>query len=83
MSRGAERERDVSPPLFISGACGRRERRSPPVSRRFALLYRPYGKTGLKVSALGFGAMRLPMTEDEKAVDRELALPMFLSLIHI
>ena len=39
--------------------------------------YRPYGKTGLKVSALGFGAMRLPMTDDDKAVDRRLALPMF------
>lgn len=39
--------------------------------------YRTLGsRTGLKVSALGFGAMRLPMTADEKSVDRELALPM-------
>lgn len=39
--------------------------------------YRLLGKrTGLKVSALGFGAMRLPMTADEKQVDRDLALPM-------
>jgi len=39
--------------------------------------YRTLGNTGLKVSALGFGAMRLPMTADDKAVDRRLALPMF------
>ena len=40
--------------------------------------YRELGKTGLKVSQLGFGAMRLPMIgegEDER-VDRELAVPM-------
>jgi len=36
------------------------------------------GKTGLKVSQLGFGAMRLPMVSegDEKRVDREKAIPM-------
>ncbi len=40
--------------------------------------YRPLGKTGLKVSQLGFGAMRLPMTGegDDKRVDDELAVPM-------
>jgi len=32
------------------------------------------GKTGLEVSRLGFGAMRLPMEGDR--VDRELAIPM-------
>ena len=40
--------------------------------------YRQLGQTGLKVSRLGFGAMRLPMNgEDEKArVNRELAIPL-------
>lgn len=28
------------------------------------VVYRPYGNTGLRVSALGFGAMRLPKDED-------------------
>ena len=41
------------------------------------MIYRTLGTTGLKVSALGFGAMRLPMTEDGEKVDRKLALPMF------
>ncbi len=27
------------------------------------MIYRTLGRTGLKVSQLGFGAMRLPMTE--------------------
>jgi len=42
------------------------------------MLYRTLGKTGLKVSQLGFGAMRLPMTgdKDTQTVDRELAVPM-------
>ena len=31
--------------------------------------YRTLGKTGLDVSALGFGAMRLPVTGEDKAVD--------------
>jgi hypothetical protein len=40
--------------------------------------YRTLGRTGLKVSQLGFGAMRLPMTTagDEKLVDRDKAVPM-------
>jgi predicted aldo/keto reductase-like oxidoreductase len=40
--------------------------------------YRPLGETGLSVSSLGFGAMRLPMTKvgDQDVVDRELAVPM-------
>jgi predicted aldo/keto reductase-like oxidoreductase len=37
--------------------------------------YRPYGNTGAQVSALGFGAMRLPHHED-RTVDLELAVPM-------
>ena len=37
--------------------------------------YRTFGKTGLQVSALGFGAMRLPAGED-KQVDLEQAVPM-------
>ncbi len=43
------------------------------------MIYRQLGKTGLKVSQLGFGAMRLPMVgEGEKAlVNRELSTPMF------
>ncbi len=42
------------------------------------MIYRQLGNTGLKVSQLGFGAMRLPMVgEGEKArVDRDLAIPM-------
>lgn len=40
--------------------------------------YTTLGRTGLMVSRLGFGAMRLPMTGDKAnpRVDRELALPM-------
>jgi len=40
--------------------------------------YRKLGNTGLRVSQLGFGAMRLPMRgEGEgRSVDRELAIPM-------
>ncbi|MHB1155287.1 MAG: aldo/keto reductase [Phycisphaerales bacterium] len=40
--------------------------------------YRMLGRTGLKVSQLGFGAMRLPMVGegDGARVNRELAVPM-------
>ena len=40
--------------------------------------YRVLGRTGLKVSQLGFGAMRLPMIGegDDARVDREKAIPM-------
>ena len=42
------------------------------------MVYRTLGKTGLRVSQLGFGAMRLPMTGTgaEARVDRGLAIPM-------
>jgi hypothetical protein len=42
------------------------------------MIYRELGRTGLKVSQLGFGAMRLPMTGegDQTRVDDELAVPM-------
>ena len=36
--------------------------------------YRPFGNTGAMVSALGFGAMRLPMTPDGKHIDEEPAI---------
>jgi len=40
--------------------------------------YREFGKTGIKISALGFGAMRLPtmQVEDKSVVDREKAIAM-------
>ena len=42
------------------------------------MIYRDLGKTGYKVSQLGFGAMRLPMVGEgaDAQVDREKALPM-------
>jgi uncharacterized protein len=42
------------------------------------MIYRTLGRTGLKVSQLGFGAMRLPMVGEgeTKKVNRELAIPM-------
>ena len=44
------------------------------------MIYRKFGSTGLKISQLGFGAMRLPMIgKDEKAtVDRKKAIPMLM-----
>jgi len=38
--------------------------------------YRPFGSTEVMVSALGFGAMRLPMTADGQHVDEERAIPV-------
>ena len=42
------------------------------------MLYRKLGSTGLEVSQLGFGAMRLPMigTGKDQKVNRDLAIPM-------
>jgi len=42
------------------------------------MIYKEFGKTGKKVSALGFGAMRLPMKEidGKKFVDEDLAIPL-------
>ncbi|MCL2209761.1 MAG: aldo/keto reductase [Treponema sp.] len=42
------------------------------------MIYKEFGKTGVKVSALGFGAMRLPMkeTDGKKIVDEDLAVPL-------
>ncbi len=37
--------------------------------------YRPFGRTGLQVSVLGFGAMRLPTLED-KTCDLEKSVPL-------
>lgn len=42
------------------------------------MIYRDLGRTGYRVSQLGFGAMRLPMVGEgqDARVDRELAIPM-------
>lgn len=42
------------------------------------MIYRKLGRTDLRVSQLGFGAMRLPMAEANgvQVVNRELAIPM-------
>lgn len=38
--------------------------------------YRPMGRTGVAVSALGFGMLRLPLQEDRKTVDEASAIAM-------
>jgi len=42
------------------------------------MIYKNFGSTGIQLSALGFGAMRLPMKEVDrkKIVDDELAVPL-------
>lgn len=49
------------------------------------MIYRQLGRSGLKVSQLGFGAMRLPMTgEGEQAqVNRELAIPLLRRAVEL
>lgn len=44
------------------------------------MLYRELGKTGLKISQLGFGAMRLPMEDkgEDARIVREKAIPMLM-----
>ena len=39
------------------------------------MIYKPFGQTGIELSALGFGAMRLPM-ESEGHVDDSKAVPL-------
>ncbi len=39
--------------------------------------YRTFGQTGFETSALGFGAMRLPM-QDKNTVNRERAIPLMM-----
>ncbi|MBT5534200.1 aldo/keto reductase, partial [Candidatus Poribacteria bacterium] len=43
--------------------------------------YRTYGKTGKKVSALGFGLMRLPMDGDH--VDMDVAVELIRRAIEL
>jgi predicted aldo/keto reductase-like oxidoreductase len=47
--------------------------------------YNEFGKTGIKLSALGFGAMRLPMTKegDKTVVNDELAIPLMRRAIEL
>jgi len=42
------------------------------------MIYKDFGNTGKKVSALGFGAMRLPMkeTDGKRIIDDDLAIPL-------
>jgi hypothetical protein len=53
-------------------------RGNPSFMKGHHVIYRTLGRTGLKVSQLGFGAMRLPMhdVDGENRVDRDKAIPM-------
>lgn len=50
---------------------------------RYAMQYRKFGNTGVEVSALGFGAMRLPMTDpaDNTSIDEKEAIRMIRAAI--
>ena len=45
--------------------------------------YREFGRTGMNVSALGFGAMRLPMTRDDQHVDEQAAIRVILRALEL
>ena len=49
-----------------------------PITKEDKMRYTQFGKTGIKMSALGFGAMRLPTKQDgeSKVIDDELAIPL-------
>ena len=49
------------------------------------MVYNEFGKTGIKVSQLGFGCMRLPMTKKDgkDVVDDELAAPMLQKAVEL
>ena len=49
------------------------------------MVYRKFGKSGIEVSALGFGCMRLPMIEKdgESRVNDELATPLLLRAVEL
>jgi len=50
------------------------------------MIYRDFGKTGIKVPPLGFGCMRLPMThteEEEPKVDDNLATPLLQRAVEL
>ena len=49
------------------------------------MIYRDFGNTGMRLSVLGFGCMRLPMTQKngESMVDDELATPLLQRAVEL
>ena len=49
------------------------------------MIYKPFGNTGIDISALGFGCMRLPMTTKggESVVDDTLAIPLLQKAVEM
>ena len=49
------------------------------------MIYRDFGKTGIRVSVLGFGCMRLPMMEKDgtSMVNDELATPLLQRAVEL